>query len=101
MKTNDKIFTVAISIAIIITLLLACAPARGNVYATTARVVELDRAADVVTVEDSNGELWAFDGCEDWQEGDCVSMVMHDMGTASIYDDEIVSVRYSAWEIGA
>lgn len=70
-----------------------------NYYALTAKVIELDRAEDVVVVEDSTGNAWAFYGVEDWQEGDCVSMVMDSRGTESITDDEIITAQYNSWTI--
>lgn len=69
----------------------------GNYYACTTIVVEVDRDNDLVTVEDSTGNRWQFYGVEDWQEGDCASLLMWDNGTESITDDEIQSARYNAW----
>lgn len=71
----------------------------NNYYALTAQVVETNRTQDVVTVKDSTGNLWEFYGVEDWEIGDCASMVMDDMGTDRIYDDEVVNVRYAAWTL--
>lgn len=71
----------------------------NNYYALTAQVVEIDRTQDIVTVEDSVGNLWEFYDAEDWKIGDCASMVMDDMGTDRIYDDEIVSAQYAAWTL--
>lgn len=68
-------------------------------YALTTCVVEVDRDNDIVTCEDSNGNLWEFYGCEDWQEGDCASLLMNDQGTPSVYDDAIEGARYSAWTL--
>lgn len=72
---------------------------RPQLYATTAIVRAVDPENDLVTVEDYNGFTWGFYGAEDWLPGDCVSMVMNDAGTDLVFDDEIVSVRYSAWEL--
>ena len=66
-----------------------------NLYPTTTVVYELDQENDLVTVEDANGNLWQFEGCEDWDVNDICSILMDDCGTTSIYDDEIVMVRYS------
>ena len=71
----------------------------NNYYALTAQIVETNRTQDVVTVKDSTGNLWEFYGVEDWEIGDCASMIMDDMGTDRIYDDEIVSARYAAWTL--
>ena len=71
----------------------------ARTYAATGRVMAISTGTDTVIVEDYNGNLWAFYGVEDWQEGDCVSLVMSDAGTEEIYDDEILSVRYSGWTL--
>lgn len=69
----------------------------GNHYALTAIVIKVDTDNDLVTVEDSVGYCWQFYGVEDWQEGDCASLLMWDNGTESVIDDEIYSARYNAW----
>ena len=68
-------------------------------YALTTCVVELDKKNNVVTVEDSAGNHWQFCGVEDWEIGDCASLLMWDNGTESIFDDEIHSARYNAWTL--
>lgn len=68
-----------------------------NYYALTTLVVKVDRENDTVTCLDSVGNTWQFYGTEDWQEGDCASLLMWDNGTESITDDEIHSARYNAW----
>lgn len=93
-----KTIALVLALLTIITIALACTPntnSETNLYPTTAVVYELDRENDLVTVEDVNGNLWQFEGCEDWDINDICSMLMDDCGTASIYDDEIVMVRYS------
>ena len=93
-----KTIAFVLALLTIITIALACTRNTNseiNLYPTTAVVYELDRENDLVTVEDANGNLWQFEGCEDWDINDICSMLMDDCGTASIYDDEIVMVRYS------
>ena len=98
MKTNNVIFTCGMVIMAIIILLLATGCASSvNHYTKSAQVVEIDRVTDIVTVEDCNGELWEFEGVEDWQEGDWCAMIMSGHGTPTIYDDEIISTRYESW----
>lgn len=83
------------------TLTFACGTAYGktevinNLYPITGKVVGMDYTADTVTVEQANGNLWSFIGCDDWQLNDTCNMIMNTNGTANIYDDHIVSVRYS------
>lgn len=72
---------------------------KGNYYALTAIIVEVDTDNDLVTVEDSTGNRWQFYGVEDWEVNDCASLLMWDNGTKSILDDEIHGVRYNAWTL--
>ena len=75
-------------------------PKTDGIYAMTAQVYRLDYEADIVTIEDANGNLWDFEGCEDYCEGDLVSCVMWDAGTPeTIYDDHILSTRFSGFWI--
>lgn len=91
-----KTITAIITAIIIITL---CATACANLYPETAKVVEVNYDEDTVIVETFTGFLFAFEGCEDWQEGDCASLIMDDGKTELIYDDSIVMAQYGAWEL--
>lgn len=71
----------------------------GWYYALTTKVVAIDKEADIVTCEDCNGNLWEFYGVEDWEVGDCASLLMESHGTKKIEDDTIEDVRFSAWEL--
>ena len=86
------------AIAVMI-LLFACGvgktEATNNLYPISGKIVSMDYTADIVTVEQANGNLWSFTGCDDWELNDTCNMIMNTNGTASIYDDHIVSVRYS------
>ena len=91
-------------IATIVTalLIIACGATIASaeeMYPMTAKVVNVDYTTDTVTVENFNGFLYAFFGCEDWQVGDCCSLIMGDNGTESIYDDIIMMAHYSGWEL--
>ena len=64
----------------------------------TARIVDLNRTTDVVTIELANGHRFAFTGCEDYCEGDYVSAILWNNGTPhDCRDDIIVSVHYSGY----
>ena len=71
----------------------------SSVYALAAKVVELDKAQDIVTAMDGNGNLWQFYHCEDWFINDCVILIMDNNGTSIIYDDIILKTLYSNWEL--
>lgn len=64
----------------------------SHLYPLSTTVTEIK--SDTVTVEDSNGNLWEFDGVEDWQVGDCCALIMHDNSTSEIMDDKIISAKY-------
>lgn len=66
-------------------------------YALSTTVVEVDHFNDIVTVEDFNGNIWEFEGVEDWEVGDIASCLMDSKGTETIFDDEIVKVKYDGW----
>lgn len=68
-----------------------------NLYPTTMVVTEVDYKTDIVTMEDFNGNIWQFEGTEDWMTGDIVGCIMDSKGTDLIYDDEIVKIRYTGY----
>ena len=94
---SNKFFAVWCVVVMLAVLMGVCACASAETYAMTAVVVSLDYDNDVVEVEDFNGNVWAFDECEDWQVFDVCALVMDDNNTKSIYDDAILSVRYNGW----
>ena len=65
-----------------------------GLYPTSGIVTEVNYDTDLVTVEVRNGNMFQFYGAEDWVEGDIAAMIMNDLGTPEVYDDEIISVRY-------
>ena len=80
----------------IITLIVFKVNKKEN-YPMTGIVTEVDRKNDIVTIEDFNGNIWEFEGCEDWEENDICSCIMNNKGTENIKDDEIVKVKYSGY----
>lgn len=65
-----------------------------NLYPVSAIVTEINEKDDIVTVEDTSGNLWDFYGVEDWTVGDGCAMIMDDNGTENVEDDRIVSTKY-------
>lgn len=84
-------------IAVIIATIMNLTPATENLYPMTAVVCAVDYKADVVTMRDFNGNLWEFEGCEDWLVNDVVACIMSDNGTSIIFDDEIIDMHYEGW----
>ena len=67
----------------------------SHVYPRCGVVVEVNYDEGTVAVEDGADQVWVFEGCEDWMEGDLAAMIMDDNGTPdSIYDDVILDVLY-------
>ena len=74
-----------------------------KLYAMGARCVSvenIDDQTDVVTVENCNGNQFAFEASRyDFFEGDDVSCIVSDSGTPSILDDMVVSATYDRYDI--
>jgi hypothetical protein len=81
------------ALALMIVLVFSLTPAY-NRYPLVGRVFAIDSVHDVVFFVDGAGVSWSFRGVEDWCNGDYVACIMNDMGTESIYDDQIISVKY-------
>lgn len=64
-------------------------------YPEAGIVRELDFTTNTVTFETANGNLWSFNGIEDWCIDDQIAVIMYDNGTTeTIHDDIIISARY-------
>ena len=58
-----------------------------------AEVAAINKEAESITLVDESGEEWvAFADVEMYAVGDEVMVVFDDMGTADLYDDEIVDL---------
>ena len=66
----------------------------ADLYPTTFVVAEIDNENDLVSLVDYNGNEWLWEGAEDLEVFDVVAAIMNDGETSSIYDDEIVEIRY-------
>ena len=67
-----------------------------NFYPETAMVTQVNE--DLITAVCRNGNIFQFeDNTEEWLAGDICSMIMDNNETVSVYDDRIVSVRYSGY----
>lgn len=95
------------AITIIMILIVGCLvwfstlkpSASSDVYSMTCKVIEVNESDDTILAIDATGNEWEWTGTEDWEIGDCASMVMSDNGTDEIYDDIIISIRYNAWRL--
>ena len=61
-------------------------------YIKPMQVWEVDRDNNIVVLVDNSGNLWEFEGVEDWEVDDLVCVRMSDNNTTTIYDDIILGV---------
>lgn len=80
----------------LLSYLIALVAALG-LYSMTAKVTDVNRTNDIVTVETATGYQYQFTGCEDWCEGDFITAIMWKNGTNNITDDALVTWQYSGW----
>lgn len=77
--------------------------ALNRAYTSTmivTNITDLEDDTQVIELEDYNGNVWEYEtDSTDLFINDTVSVILDDMGTDIIYDDEIVSIRYNAWTI--
>lgn len=66
-----------------------------NIYPKTMKVEEINIMENLVTLIDGNGFEWKFQGVEDWKVGDICACTMYDNNTETIFDDEIIDIKYS------
>jgi len=75
----------------------------NRVYADTmlvTEVTELEDATYLLELEDYNGNIWEYEtDIDDMFVDDAVAVLMDNMGTAEIYDDEIIGLNYSGWTL--
>lgn len=99
-NTMDKILITLLIAALFFTMCFivgAQAEGQHELYPTAGIVCNVDHLADMVYIVTFDGQEWAYGGAEDWAVGDIIAMVMDNMGTELIYDDEIVAVNYLGW----
>lgn len=89
----------AMMILVALILTMVALTASAEMYPKTAKVIEVNYDEDLVTIETCTGITYTFEGCEDWIEGDGVSLIMEDNGTESILDDSILMAEYTGWTL--
>lgn len=92
---NHMFITLITCISLMIGVKVGHVQAEKYLYPLATTVTQVDYDADVVTCTDANGHDWLLFGCEDWMKNDICTLLMNDMGTETIYDDEIVKAIYS------
>jgi hypothetical protein len=92
-----KMYMVIVALVLCGILMGVVACAQAETYPAALMVVDLDEHEDMVIAVDFNGNEWTWTGIEDIFPGDMIAVVMDDQGTETIYDDEIIDLRYCGW----
>lgn len=91
--------TVQMICCLLVVLMIGCCLSFNFLcYPKTAFIIDIDSIHDLVTIEDSSGFLWDFTGVEDYEINDVVSIIMFNNFSKSIFDDEIVSIKFSGFQ---
>lgn len=99
LATMKKIITAILALALILTCSTCFAESAVDEFASHIRplcgvVVEVNYKEDYIAIEDFTGNVWEWEGVEDWQEGDIAALIMDDNGTENIFDDIILDIQY-------
>ena len=95
MKKFVIIWCVVVAFAILMGI-VACA----EIYPQTFVVDLVNHEQNFMVLVDFNGNEWVYNGVEDFDCGDIVAAIMEECGTPTIYDDEIVMIRYVGYMEG-
>lgn len=67
-----------------------------EIYADCGAILEEPNENVIITMQ--NGNQFSFENSEgDWMTGDLVSVIFDNNGTEEVFDDIIISCRYSGW----
>lgn len=91
-----KIVAIIALFALIVAFSTACA----EMYPQAFIVSATDTAQDALVLVDSVGNEWVWFDIEDYAVGDIVAAIMDDNGTEIIYDDAIITMRYTGYVEG-
>lgn len=90
-----KKFCLFASVAASVSVLFASPASAWTLYPRAGYVSSVDRVADIVSIDDG-ADVWTISGVDSWTLGDGVALLMDDNGTPeNIYDDAVVSARYT------
>ena len=88
-----KVVVVAVVVVVVVAMMMmVCACA--EMYPEAYIVSEVNHEQDMVVLVDGRGEIWVWEGAEDWYPGDLAVGIVEDWDTPDLYDDEILTLRY-------
>lgn len=101
MKEN-KLFAytltlIAFVMVLSFTLAANAEPEIDDFYSLTTVVVNIVEDENLVVCEDFIGNVWEFEGIEEWDIGDIAFLLMFCNETDEIEDDEIVNAFYGGY----
>ena len=97
MKKFVIVWCIVVACAILMGI-VACASAEQYPQAFVVDLINYEQ--DFMVLVDFNGNEWIWQGIEDFDCGDIVAAIMEERGTPTIYDDEIVMIRYAGYMEG-
>lgn len=89
-----------VTVIALFVLIVAFSTACAEMYPQTFIVSATDIAQDALVLIDSTGNEWVWFGIEDYDVGDVVAAIMDDNSTEIIYDDAIITMRYTGYAEG-
>ena len=97
MKKFVIVWSVVVACAILMGI-VACASAEQ--YPQTFVIDSINHNQNYIVLVDYNGNEWIYEDIENFNRGDIVAAIMEEHGTPTIYDDEIVMIRYVGYMEG-
>ena len=75
----------------------------NRVYASIMMVTDVTELEDetyLLELEDATGNIWEYEtDIDDLAVDDSVAVLMDNMNTVSIYDDEVIGLNYAGWRL--
>ena len=102
LKRMKRINIILITILIFTLMITNKTQAKTNdskIYHRCMKVIDLNYFTNIVTVEDANGFIFQFVGCEDYFINDLVICTMNNNNTKEIFDDEIIDTVFSGFAL--
>lgn len=86
-----------VAVITLFALIIAFSTACAEMYPQAFIVSATDTAQDALVLIDGTGNEWVWYGIEDYEVGDIVAAIMDNNSTEIIYDDAIITMRYTGY----
>lgn len=81
-----------IALVLMLTLVFSIGTCKADLYSRLFQVIDIDH--DVVTIVDSEGNMFQFEDADDWEVDDFLTAIMFDNDTDWIDDDVIIKTTF-------